>query len=61
MEREDARKIALEALAEYRETKLFSLKKVQEIYDAVGLDIKLDPFDKADQAVMALLLHLHFS
>ncbi|MGO4743985.1 hypothetical protein [Serratia proteamaculans] len=61
MDREEVRKVALEALAEYKENKIFSLEKVQAIYDAVGLDIKLDPHDKADQAVMALLLHLHFN
>jgi len=60
LNREDAKKAALEALAEYKEKKLFSREKVQKIYDAVGLDIKLDPFDKAEQAILALLLHLHF-
>ena len=40
---------------------IFSLTKMQEMYDVAGLEIQLDPLAKAEQAFLALVLHLYIN
>lgn len=61
MDKEHFKAVALEALAEYKQNEIFSLTKMQKMYDVAGLDIKLDPHAKAEQAVLALVLHLYIN
>lgn len=49
---------ALDALTQYQEGKIFNLDKVQNIFDALEINVKLEPFDKADLAVLAIVLAL---
>lgn len=59
MRDEKIREAALLALEDYKKNKLFQLDKVQKLFDALDIGVKLEPFDKAEQAILAIVIALH--
>lgn len=58
IENEDFRNHALLAIKEYKENKRVNLTTMQGIFDSLDIDVQIDPFDKADQLILILLLAL---